>query len=95
MDINKTIGYKPDLHYTDEYLSDASNYFKENNDNDLTLEEDAIDDLIEEGTDIENLIDKLPDNLSDIIDEVFDHVNDFIENELKDKELERVPVEIE
>ena len=98
MEENKQlIGYRPELHYTDEYVSDANGIF---NDNDL--EEEIVDnndhligDLIDQMEIIDSLIDKLPGNADDTIGEVFDQVIDFVDEELKDKEYEKVPEEIE
>lgn len=95
MDENKKIGYRPDLKYTDEYDSDIK--FNKNTDNTNGSQEDGsdIEDLIEDGDSIQNMIDKLPDFIGDIIKDPIDPIIDFVKDELSDKILERVPVELD
>lgn len=97
MQDEKLIGYRPDLKYTDEYVSDASNLFnsqdsaEENQDTDNGIIEDIIDQM---GV-ISTLIDKLPGDASDIVGEVFDPIADFIQDELEGNSYEKVPEEWE
>lgn len=96
-DIRK-ISYKPDIKYTDEYKSDITFSKKSNNNNNISSNDDVsseIEDLINQGNAIQNMIDKLPDELKDAIKDPVDPIIDFVNSELKDKELNKVPVEIE
>lgn len=98
-EIIKKISYKPDIKYTDEYKSDinfhgygdSSQDQTDINDNDYN----PIDDLISMGDSIQSMVDKLPNDLSDIISDYLDPIIDFVKNELWDKELQKVPVELE
>lgn len=96
MDKEKQIGYRPDLKYTDEYESDIT-FKKENEEDDYNQNDDGsdIDDLLEEGDAIQNMVDKLPDFLGDIIKDPLDPIIDFVKDELDGKEVEKVPVELE
>ena len=97
MDENKKIGYRPDLKYTDEYTSDIQ-YHRDNQDDSNNNQDDInnlIDDLLEQGQDLQNLVDKLPDFIGDIIKDHLDPIIDFVEDELKDKKLEKVPTLLE
>lgn len=99
-DIIKKISYKPDIKYTDEYKSDISfdshNNNSSNNNNDTNDNiYNPIDDLISNGDSIQSMVDKLPNDLSDIISDYLDPIIDFVKNELGDKELQKVPVELE
>lgn len=88
------IGYRPELQYEDEYVSDIDfnviNNQANDSDNDDSSKEE-IENLIQDMNDLSNLINKLPNNIAGIIDEVYDQVVDFIEEELTDKELLPVP----
>lgn len=95
MDDIKKIGYRPDLQYTDEYNSDIN--FKQES-NEYSSEDDnssLIDDLLEQGETLHNMIDKLPGFISDIINDPVDPIIDFVKDELSDKTLEKVPVELD
>lgn len=96
MDENRKIGYRPDLKYTDEYTSDIT-YKKENEDEVIQQDSysDLIEDLIQQGESIQNMVDKLPEEIGDIIKDPLDPIIDFVNNELKNKKLEKVPVELE
>ena len=90
------IGYRPELQYEDDYVSDIdfntfNNQDNNNNNNEDDSGKEEIDNLIQDMNDLNNLIDKLPNDVSGIVDEVFDPVIDFIEEELLDKELLPVP----
>lgn len=89
------IGYKPELQYEDEYVSDID--FNNINKNDIVNDsnKEEIENLIQDMNDLHNLIDKLPNNIAGIIDEIYDQVIDFVEEELFDKELLPVPNEEE
>lgn len=97
MDNIKKISYRPILEYVDEYESDIT--FNNNQEQDGGDNADdgksPIDDLLEQGEILQEMIDKLPDDISDIIKDHADPIIDFVENELKDKELTKVPVEID
>lgn len=87
------IGYRPELEYEDEYISDIN--FDSLNSQENHIEDDSakeeIDNLIQDMNDLNNLINKLPNNMSSIIEEVYDQILDFVEEELTDKELLPVP----
>ena len=89
---NLLIGYKPELTYEDEYVSDIkyTDGITESN-NDLNIIDGEIEELIEDTNEIDKLINSLPNNLSNIIEEVYDQISDFINDELSDKVLEDVP----
>lgn len=91
---NIDINYNPNLTYQDEYTSE---YISENilEENIIDEENTYIEDLIDKGDSLSNLVDKLPNGLSDVIGEVVDQVKDFIDSELKDEILEEVPKESE
>lgn len=95
----KKISYKPDIKYTDEYSSDISFNKKQTDNNDGTNSNDnissEIEDLINQGDAIQNMIDKLPDDIKDIIKDHVDPIIDFVKDELKDKELTKVPVQMD
>lgn len=93
----RLIGYRPDIHYEDEYLSDAGNLFNKDNipDDDNGNDDNIIEDLIDQMEVIDSLIDKLPGSASDAVGEVFDQIMDFVQDELKDKEYDKVPEEWE
>ena len=97
----KSLDYKPNLIYTDEYSSDASNIFQtisqqDEESNEVSdIEDNIIEDLIEQMEDINTLIDKLPGDASDIVGEVFDPIIDFVKEELSDKKIETIPEEEE
>lgn len=96
MDDTRKIGYRPDLHYTDEYESNIN--FKRSDDNANDTGDDnnsLIDDLLEQGDALQNIIDKLPDFIGDTIKDPIDPIIDFVKDELFDKDLERVPVELD
>lgn len=91
---NIDINYNPNLTYQDEYTSE---YISENiqEENIIDKENTYIEDLIDKGDSLSNLVDKLPNGLSDVIGEVVDQVKDFIDSELKNETLEEVPKESE
>lgn len=97
MDYNKKIGYRPNIKYTDEYESDIdfssrqSSYEQSDSNDDNSL----IENLLEQGDSLQNMIDKLPDFISDKIKDSVDPIIDFVNEELKNKKLEKVPVELE
>lgn len=91
--MEKRIGYRPHIEYQDEYQSDASNLFNNQNEETEEIENSQVDDLIEQGEVIQGLIDKLPGNSSEMVQEVFDQIIDFIENELNGKEYNSIPDE--
>lgn len=93
-DKEKLISYSPDLHYQDEYISDYQEDVKEES---IQVDDGKtdIEDLIDKGDSLSELVDKLPGGLSDIVGEILDQVNDFVQNELEGESLERVPVELE
>ena len=98
MQEERLIGYKPNLEYQDEYTSDASNYFNRQEQEESTSQEQQdsiIGDLMEQMEIIDSLVDKLPGGASDIVGEVVDQIIDFIDDELKDKEYNKVPEEEE
>lgn len=96
MDEIKKIGYKPNIKYTDEYTSDITfNKKSQTNSNTDDSNSSLIDDLIEQGNAIQDMVDKLPDDIKDIIKDPLDPIIDFVNNELKDKELTKVPNQLE
>lgn len=96
MSNEKYIGYRPNLEYKDEYISEASDIFnsEENIVNDNN-NESIVEDIIEQTEIIDSLINKLPGNTSDIVSEVFDPVIDFIKEELEGNTYDKVPEEWE
>lgn len=96
MQDERLIGYRPDLKYTDEYISDANNIF---NSQDNTEENQNTNNIIEDVIDhmevINTLINKLPGDASDIVGEVFDPIMDFVKDELEGNSYEKVPEEWE
>lgn len=96
-DTIKKISYKPDIKYTDEYSSDIlfEKKSSENNSNNNENDSSEIEDLINQGNAIQNMIDQLPDDIKDIVQDPIDPIIDFVNSELKDKELNKVPVELE
>lgn len=97
MQDEKLIGYRPDLKYTDEYTSDASNLFnsQDNLEENQGNDNNVIEDIIDQMEIINTLIDKLPGDASDIVGEVFDPIKDFVKDELEGNTYERVPEEWE
>lgn len=96
MDDTRKIGYRPDLHYTDEY--EANINFKQNNneyDNAGDDDNSLIDDLLEQGDALQNIVNKLPDFVGDTIKDPIDPIISFVKDELSDKILEKVPVELD
>jgi hypothetical protein len=95
MSEERLIGYRPNLEYKDEYTSDATGYFKKQEDieTDNNLSNNLIGDLMDQMEIVDALIDKLPGNASDIVGEVVDPIIDFIQDELLDKEYTKVPEE--
>ncbi|MEG1494719.1 MAG: hypothetical protein RR406_00245 [Bacilli bacterium] len=94
MDDFKKVGYRPNLQYTDEYEADIDfklNNEIEDNDDDNSL----IDDLLEQGDALDNMIDKLPGFIGDFIKDPLDPIISFVKDELYGKDLERVPVELD
>lgn len=89
------IGYRPELQYEDEYVSDIDFNNIDKNDIENNSNKEEIENLIQDMNNLHNLIDKLPNNIAGIIDEIYDQVVDFIEEELFDKELLPVPNEEE
>lgn len=99
MDENKKISYQPELTYVDEYVSDISfSDTSQDFSNTSDTEDDSIDlieDLLNNGDALQNMIDKLPNDLADTITDHLDPIIDFVKEELKDKELSKVPVQLE
>lgn len=96
MQDEKLISYKPDLKYTDEYISDANGIFNSQNNTEENQEVDnVIEDIIDSMEVINTLINKLPGEASDVVGEVFDPVMDFVRNELEGNLYEKVPEEWE
>lgn len=87
------IGYKPDLTYTDEYVSELTATKTDTNDiiDDNLAGREEIDDLLEDMHEIESLINSLPNNVSDIVQEVYDQILDFVDEELTGQIVETVP----
>ena len=88
------IGYKPELTYTDEYVSDikyTDNIIDSDNESDSNIADEEIQELIEDTNEIGNLINSLPNDISNVVEEVYDQISDFIDSELSDKVLDRVP----
>ena len=88
------IGYKPELTYTDEYVSNikyTDNIIDSDNESDSNIADGEIQELIEDTNEIGNLINSLPNNISNVVEEVYDQISDFIDSELSDKVLNRVP----
>lgn len=95
MDDIKKIGYRPDLQYTDEYNSDIK--FKQDNNEHIDEEDNnsLVNDLLEQGDALQNMINKLPSFISEIISDPVDPIISFVKDELSDKTLEKVPVELD
>lgn len=95
MDDIKKIGYRPDLQYTDEYNSDIK--FKQDNNEHINEEDNnsLVNDLLEQGDALQNMINKLPSFISEIISDPVDPIISFVKDELSDKTLEKVPVELD
>lgn len=91
----QSIGYRPDIKYTDDYYADDSDIFNNGNDsNDVpSVDDSTIEDLIDKIPLLDSLINKLPNELSDGVGEVNDPIFEFIEDELKDKEYDDIPEE--
>ena len=88
------IGYKPELTYTDEYVSDikyTDNIIDSDNQSNSNIADEEIQELIEDTNEIGNLINSLPNDISNVVEEVYDQISDFIDSELSDKVLNRVP----
>lgn len=88
------IGYKPELTYTDEYVSDikyTDNIIDSDNQSNSNIKDEEIEELIEDTNEISNLINSLPNDISNVVEEVYDQISDFIDSELSDKVLDRVP----
>lgn len=78
------IGYKPNIKYDKDYYANYNNKETET----YTVEEEdknIIDDLLNDLTKLENLINGMPSNIKDAIKEVFDVVKDSFNNDLNDK----------
>lgn len=91
---NKSIEYKPNLNFTDEYESDI--VFNNNIENEIDEnKETIIEDLLNDLKDVINLINKLPQPIKDMVNEITDQVIDSVDDDLYNKEYDRVPEEIE
>lgn len=96
MQDERLIGYRPNLEYKDEYTSDATGYFdkqQQGEEDNQGQQDNTIDDLIDQMEIIDSLVDKLPGDASDIVGEIIDQIIEFIDEELKDKEYQKVPEE--
>ena len=96
MQDERLIGYRPNLEYQDEYTSDATGYFdkqQQGEEDNQGQQDNTIDDLIDQMEIIDSLVDKLPGDASDIVGEITDQIIEFIDEELKDKEYQKVPEE--
>ena len=96
MQDERLIGYRPNLEYQDEYTSDATGYFdkqQQGEEDNQEQQDNTIDDLIDQMEIIDSLVDKLPGDASDIVGEIIDQIIEFIDEELKDKEYQKVPEE--
>ena len=96
MQDERLIGYRPNLEYQDEYTSDATGYFdkqQQGEEDNQGQQDNTIDDLIDQMEIIDSLVDKLPGDASDIVGEIIDQIIEFIDEELKDKEYQKVPEE--
>lgn len=96
MQDERLIGYRPNLEYQDEYTSDATGYFdkqQQGEEDNQGQQDNIIDDLIDQMEIIDSLVDKLPGDASDIVGEIIDQIIEFIDEELKDKEYQKVPEE--
>ena len=91
----KKIRYIPDLQYTHEYNSDIK--FKQDNNEHINEEDNnsLVNDLLEQGDALQNMINKLPSFISEIISDPVDPIISFVKDELSDKTLEKVPVELD
>lgn len=97
MQDERLIGYRPDLKYTDEYISDANDIFnsQDNTEDNQNTDNNIIEDVIDHMEVINTLINKLPGDASDIVGEVFDPIMDFVRDELEGNSYEKVPEEWE
>lgn len=97
MQDERLIGYRPDLKYTDEYISDANDIFnsQDNTEENQNTNNNIIEDVIDHMEVIDTLINKLPGDASDIVGEVFDPIMDFVRDELEGNSYEKVPEEWE
>ena len=96
MQEERLIGYRPNLEYQDEYTSDATDYFdkqQQGEEDSQEQQDNTIGDLIDQMEIIDSLVDKLPGDASDIVGEITDQIIEFIDEELKDKEYQKVPEE--
>ena len=96
MQDERLVGYRPNLEYQDEYTSDATGYFdkqQQGEEDNQGQQDNIIDDLIDQMEIIDSLVDKLPGDASDIVGEITDQIIEFIDEELKDKEYQKVPEE--
>ena len=96
MQDERLIGYRPNLEYQDEYTSDATGYFdkqQQGEEDNQGQQDNTIDDLIDQMEIIDSLVDKLPGDASEIVGEITDQIIEFIDEELKDKEYQKVPEE--
>lgn len=95
LDKNKQLGYRPNLEYVDEYVSELNlpknNYDNTNEYEEINSGKEVIDNLIDSMNSTNKLINNLPDSVSDTIQEVYDQILDFVEDELTDQELSHVP----
>ncbi|MBP3931849.1 MAG: hypothetical protein J6D47_20055 [Peptostreptococcaceae bacterium] len=94
MQEERLIGYRPNLEYQDEYTSDATDYFdkqQQGEEDSQEQQDNIIGDLIDQMEIIDSLVDKLPGDASDIVGEITDQIIEFIDEELKDKEYQKVP----
>ena len=94
MQEERLIGYRPNLEYQDEYTSDATDYFdkqQQGEEDSQEQQDNTIGDLIDQMEIIDSLVDKLPGDASDIVGEITDQIIEFIDEELKDKEYQKVP----
>lgn len=95
-EINKKhLNYEPEIQYKDDYYSEIE--YKDNIDNtpDENTNEgkEEIDDLLEDMNEINNIVGAFPDNISNGIKDVYDQILEFAEDELKDKEVSKIPEE--
>lgn len=98
MDENKKISYQPELTYVDEYVSDITFDTTSQDSDNISTEDndiDLIEDLLNNGDALQNMVDKLPSDLSDMISDHLDPIIDFVKDQLKDKQLSKVPVPLE
>lgn len=95
-EINKKhLNYEPEIQYKDDYYSEIEYKDNINNtpDEDINEGKEEVDNLLEDMNELNNIINNFPDNVANGINDVYDQILDFADEELKDKEVSRIPEE--